>query len=256
MQKGNVVIKQGTTLAIPRGSLSGICRFATATADPRQKHSGERNRLGLCFMSGLYPTYNGYGFTPALVIPQCHSAGYSAGHKAGFTLIELLVVVLIIGILAAVALPQYQKAVERARASEALPLLKSVYQAAQNYQLANGEWPTKFDELAVEIPWTGTTKWRDNGVMKDTRSNNLWSLQLYWESGVSTAIDIGRISGSYKGVGFHVNPSGALACVEKTGEGVIFDGNEGDYCVKIMRCADTHNTYDNGRYYRSCPFRF
>ena len=193
--------------------------------DPRQKHSG---------MTGLF--YH--------------------GNNNAFTLIELLVVVLIIGILAAVALPQYQKAVERARASEALPLLKSVYQAAQNYQLANGEWPTKFDELAVEIPWTGTTKWRTGGIMKDTRSNNLWSLQLYCEAGVSSAMDIGRISGPYKGVGFHVSPSGALACVEKTGEGVIFDGNEGDYCVKIMRCADTHNTYDNGRYYRSCPFRF
>ena len=61
-----------------------------------------------------------------------------AGENAGFTLIELLVVVLIIGILAAVALPKYELAVEKSRAAEALAVLKNLRDAQELYYMANG----------------------------------------------------------------------------------------------------------------------
>lgn len=59
-------------------------------------------------------------------------------NKKGFTLIELLVVVLIIGILSAVALPQYNKVVEKSRATEAVTILKSIGDAKVVAQLATG----------------------------------------------------------------------------------------------------------------------
>ena len=70
----------------------------------------------------------------------------------GFTLIELLVVVLIIGILSAVALPQYTTAVEKARSAEALTLMSAVAGSAERYLLQKDVWPTDFAKLDVEVP--------------------------------------------------------------------------------------------------------
>ena len=67
--------------------------------------------------------------------------------KKGFTLIELLVVVLIIGILSAVALPQYQRSVGKADAAQLLVALKAYDTALAEYKLA-GNGGSGWAELA------------------------------------------------------------------------------------------------------------
>ena len=79
-------------------------------------------------------------------------------NKGGFTLIELLVVVLIIGILSAIALPQYTKAVEKSRASEAQAYLADFVTGQALYKTANGKYASSLDDLDVTLPASDVLK--------------------------------------------------------------------------------------------------
>ena len=97
----------------------------------------------------------------------------------GFTLIELLVVVLIIGILAAVALPQYQRAVDKSRFMKMVQVVYGIKRAQETYYLANGNYSA--DLTALDIDYTAGCQVVGNNVNMFTCPDGFYmDLGLAW----------------------------------------------------------------------------
>ena len=233
------------------GVIPEICNRECKTLfDNRTSPSASRTRLSgddsLFFMNGNDSRVEDPGQKPS-GMTLCDS---------GFTLIELLIVVLIIGILAAVALPQYQKAVQKSKAMQGLAILKPITDSISIYYLANGECPSSFSDLDISLPsdFTGTDVGYKTSAV-DSRSNGQWSITLekYIPNNVC-GVHIGQLIGDYRGAGFSyfetIHPgynAHQLYCNEFVyNTDYPFEKEEGSFCSKIFqgRKISTTRTYE------------
>src|SRR5438128_2400225 len=73
-------------------------------------------------------------------------------NRAGFTLVELAVVIIIIGVLAAFAVPRFLDSVERSKAAEAFNYLAAVRAAQERYQVRQGTYADDVTKLDIQMP--------------------------------------------------------------------------------------------------------
>lgn len=165
----------------------------------------------------------------------------------GFSLLETLVVILIIAVLVSFAAYEYNKGVERARASEAISLLTSLQRAEEIYQMEHGRFAASFDGLKFSFAGTHVKCTQKNSspcwgyYNTEAIQNKDWSIEI--EKGKNPSISVGRISGTYAGAGFFIQlaradgvqyPLGQIACVENASGNFRYKGKNDSYCVDIL----------------------
>ena len=129
----------------------------------------------------------------------------------GFTLIELLVVVLIIGILAAIALPQYQVAVGKSRAVQVFTRLNALKTGINTYYLATGEYPADVTLLDIDL-FSGAKS------VGDTTLSNASHIGITWEDGAQCIVRQGLAACSLPSEDIY-----CFSCVAKPTDGVSCD---------------------------------
>ena len=152
----------------------------------------------------------------------------------GFTLIELLVVVLIIGILAAMAMPQYFKAVERTRMTEAVTLMDSIVKAQRRKYMQTNHYAREFEGLDVSPKGASGHTYFPKGEDRNG-------------FGVYLMNDFGVVAGTHCAVGDCSRYSYSLTRYYKSDNITCFGGNEAsrelcaDFCgidTPVEQCCD------------------
>ena len=122
------------------------------------------------------------------------------GRLGGFTLIELLVVVLIIGILAAMAMPQYVKAVERSRATEAITIMDSIVKAQRRKFMQTNRYAETFEGLDVSPKGATGRDYYTDGDPETGRGGNGFGIYLMSNDGFTgSRVSTDRIVDGFTG---------------------------------------------------------